>query len=71
MAAKKGKRRAKKAASKKKPARKQAAPRKRDANSGTGDIIVDAARRRWLSVESWVTSEFSSLPGPARKPHRR
>jgi hypothetical protein len=63
MVAKKVKRRVKKAASNKKPTRKQATLRKKVASSGTGDSIVEAARRLWLSAESLATSRVVSLWG--------
>ena len=49
MAAKKVTRRTKKATINKPPPRKVAMGRKKDASLGTGDSIVDAARRLWLS----------------------
>jgi hypothetical protein len=82
MAAKKAKRRKKKAASGKKvPARKLAMGRKRAAGSKkhvakelvlgplerAGEATVDAARRLWLSAESLVTSQVTSLRRSARK----
>ena len=63
MAAKKVTHRAKKATNNKEPPRKVAMGRKKDASLGTGDSIVDAARRRWLSAESSTTSRVVSPPG--------
>jgi hypothetical protein len=59
MAAKKIKGQVKAAIRKKPPARKQAALRTKDAGYGTGDSIVDAARRLWLSADSSATSRIS------------
>ena len=67
MAAKKVKHRVKKAASNKKPTRKQAALRKKVASSETGDSVVDAARRLWLSAESLATSGVVSPRGYVRR----
>jgi hypothetical protein len=68
MAAREVGHRAKKAASSKKPpARKQAARRNKNAGTGTGDSIVDAARRVWLSAEGSAALRVVSLPGSARR----
>jgi hypothetical protein len=68
MAAKKVKHRAKKSASNKNPhAPKAAARRNKNAGTGTGDSIVDAARRVWLSAEGSAALRVVSLPGSVRR----
>jgi hypothetical protein len=61
MAARKSKRRLAKVASNRKAVRKQGTRRRRAASPGTGDSIVEAARRLWLSAESLATSRVTSL----------
>jgi hypothetical protein len=67
MAARKAKRRVTKAASNKKAVRKQGTRRRKVASPGTGDSIVEAARRLWLSAESLATSRVTSLRGYVRR----
>ena len=67
MAARKAKRRVTKAARNKKAVRKQGTRRRKVASPGTGDSIVEAARRLWLSVESLATSRVTSLRGYVRR----
>ena len=67
MAAKKAKRRVTKTASNKKAARKQGIRREKVGSPGTGDSIVEAARRLWLSAESLATSRVTSLQRYVRR----
>jgi hypothetical protein len=67
MAVMKAKRRVRKAASNKKAVRKQGIRRRKVASPGTGDSLVEAARRLWLSAESLATSRVNSLRGYVRR----
>jgi hypothetical protein len=67
MAARKARRRVRKAASNKKAVRKQGTRRRQVASPGTGDSIVEAARRLWLSAESLATSRMNSLRAYVRR----
>ena len=67
MVARKAKHRVTKAASNKKAVRKRGARRRKVASPGTGDSIVEAARRLWLSAESLATSRVNSIRGYVRR----